>query len=85
MTSGEVVIQQRAADALRPGTRQQMGGARPDEGSRLGPRERHKARLPIRRMGLPEDVAGAVVFLAGPASSYITGAELTVDGGWVIS
>ena len=36
-------------------------------------------------MGQPEDVAGAVVFLAGPDSSYITGAELTVGGGWVIS
>jgi 3alpha(or 20beta)-hydroxysteroid dehydrogenase len=47
--------------------------------------ERHKARMPIRRMGQPEDVAGAVVFLAGPGSSYITGAELTVDGGWLIS
>ncbi len=47
--------------------------------------ERNKNRMPIRRMGVPEDVAGAVVFLASPSSSYVTGAELTVDGGWVIS
>lgn len=47
--------------------------------------ERNKHRMPIRRMGVPEDVAGAVVFLASPASSYVTGAELTVDGGWIIS
>ncbi len=47
--------------------------------------ERNKARMPIRRLGQPEDVAAVVVFLAGPNSSYMTGAELTVDGGWVIS
>jgi len=47
--------------------------------------ERHKDRMPIRRVGQPEDVAGAIVFLASPASAYITGAELTVDGGWTIT
>jgi 3alpha(or 20beta)-hydroxysteroid dehydrogenase len=47
--------------------------------------ERHKTRMPIRRMGQPEDVASVVVFLASAGSSYMTGAELTVDGGWVIS
>jgi 3alpha(or 20beta)-hydroxysteroid dehydrogenase len=47
--------------------------------------ERHKTRMPIRRMGQPEDVAGAVVFLASAASAYMTGAELAVDGGWLVS
>jgi 3-oxoacyl-[acyl-carrier protein] reductase len=40
--------------------------------------------LPIARMGTPEDVAEAVVFLASPASNYITGQVLRVDGGWVV-
>jgi NAD(P)-dependent dehydrogenase (short-subunit alcohol dehydrogenase family) len=34
------------------------------------------------RTGHPDDVAEAVVFLASPASSFITGASLFVDGGW---
>jgi 3alpha(or 20beta)-hydroxysteroid dehydrogenase len=46
--------------------------------------ERNKDRMPIRRMGTPGDVAEAVLFLASDRSSYITGAELTVDGGWAI-
>lgn len=41
------------------------------------------ARLPIKRMGKPEEVAAAVVFLASEESSYITGAALFVDGGWL--
>jgi 3-oxoacyl-[acyl-carrier protein] reductase len=40
--------------------------------------------LPIPRMGEPEDVAEAVAFLASPASNYITGQVLIVDGGWVM-
>jgi 3-oxoacyl-[acyl-carrier protein] reductase len=42
------------------------------------------ARIPLRRIGLPEDVAAAVAFLASPAASYITGQTLHVSGGLVI-
>ena len=40
------------------------------------------ARIPLGRIGDPMDVAGAVVFLASPAASLITGATLLIDGGW---
>lgn len=40
-------------------------------------------RLPLGRIGQPEDVAGAVVFLASEAASFITGVTLYVDGGYL--
>ena len=41
------------------------------------------ARIPLGRWGNPDDLAAAAVFLASPASSYINGEILTVDGGWM--
>ncbi|MGE3609154.1 MAG: SDR family oxidoreductase [Bacteriovoracaceae bacterium] len=39
-------------------------------------------KVPLRRMGTPEDIASASVFLLSAASSYITGTTFMVDGGW---
>jgi 2-deoxy-D-gluconate 3-dehydrogenase len=41
------------------------------------------ARIPVGRWGNPDDLAAVAVFLASPASSYINGEILTVDGGWM--
>jgi NAD(P)-dependent dehydrogenase (short-subunit alcohol dehydrogenase family) len=40
------------------------------------------SRIALGRIGEPMEVAGAVVYLASPAASLITGATLLVDGGW---
>jgi len=40
-----------------------------------------EAGIPVRRIGLPEDMGGVAVFLASPAAAYLTGQTVTVDGG----
>ncbi len=40
-------------------------------------------RIPAGRWGRPEDLAGAALYLASPASDYVTGTVVTVDGGWM--
>ena len=41
------------------------------------------ARIPMRRLGKPEEVSNLVLFLSSSASSYITGSVVVIDGGWL--
>ncbi len=40
------------------------------------------ARIPLARFGEPEEIISAALFLASPKSSYVTGSDIIVDGGW---
>jgi NAD(P)-dependent dehydrogenase (short-subunit alcohol dehydrogenase family) len=47
-----------------------------------GVTERRTAVVPVRRIGMPQDIADAILFLASDRSSYVNGDEITVDGGY---
>jgi 2-deoxy-D-gluconate 3-dehydrogenase len=48
-----------------------------------GPSARIVARTPMGKVGVPDDLAGAMLYLASPASSLVTGHIVAVDGGWL--
>jgi NAD(P)-dependent dehydrogenase (short-subunit alcohol dehydrogenase family) len=58
---------------------QQKFGLPPEVGAAVA--QQYTNRIPLGRFGDAEEVARAVLFLASPASSYVTGSELVVDGG----
>jgi 2-deoxy-D-gluconate 3-dehydrogenase len=47
--------------------------------------EEIRRRTPAGRLGVPEDLVGAAIFLASDASSFVTGIALPVGGGYLIS
>jgi L-rhamnose 1-dehydrogenase len=50
-----------------------------------GKREYFERRIPLGRLGQPEDVADCVVFLASDRARYVTGAALLIDGGLFVN
>lgn len=73
-------------NAVAPGAIDTPGAKQPDQ-PKTSAQEIVKqtvATIPWKRMGLPEDIAQAVVFLASDKADYITGQTLIVDGGWTL-
>lgn len=53
--------------------------------SKPGVTEKYEERIPMGRLGEPEDMATTAVYLASDASGYVTGQMIYVDGGWTIN
>ena len=64
--------------ASRSPNRTPMTGALQNDPLRSG---KVLERVPLRRWGEPDDVAGVVVFLASDAAAYVTGSTIPIDGG----
>ena len=56
-----------------------------DEGDPVELAARYAAAVPMGRIGMPEDMVGAVVYLASDAASFVTGQTIYVDGGLTAS
>jgi len=66
-------------NAVAPGAIETPGAASPEE-----MKQQTIAAIPWKRMGRPEDIANAIVFLASDKADYITGQIIVVDGGWTL-
>ena len=78
-------------NAILPGGITTEGTSAPLEGSGMTPEQLEQmlqeivAEIPLRRMGEPDDIATVAVFLASPASAYMTGELVVVDGGALLT
>jgi 3-oxoacyl-[acyl-carrier protein] reductase len=72
-----------AVNAVAPGAIETPLAARHHAGAGAAVRTSYIAATPMRRYGTPEEVAGAVSFLAGADAEYVTGQVLGVDGGFL--
>lgn len=73
-------------NAVAPGAIDTPGASQPDQPRTAAEAARKQtiAMIPLARMGQPEDIANAVVFLASDKAEYITGQTIIVDGGWTL-
>lgn len=77
----ELASKKITVNAIAPGAIETPGAS---EVSTEESKKQTIAMIPLSRMGQPEDIAGAVVFLASEKASYITGQTIIVDGGWTL-
>ena len=71
-------------NALLPGAFPNLGGDSYNAPRNETLLQRLRDRTVLGRFGEPEDLKGAIVFLASDASRYMTGQCLSVDGGWTV-
>ena len=76
-------------NAIAPGGITTEGTSHPVEGMSLEAMQQAMGefirRIPLGRIGIPDDIAAPAVFLASPAADYVTGSLLVVDGGHLLS
>lgn len=77
--SKELASRQITVNAVAPGVvLTEMGQSIPDAS-----RKQMLTQIPLGRLGTPDDIANAILFLCSPLANYITGQTLHVNGGWI--